>query len=229
MKKVILLEHRKPVMKSLNKLRILFPNIIIWDPFPILCKTDICSAFDKNLPLFFDGDHLSAHGNRILYPSFLSIIKKIWKPDYKYTNGRIEFKQNSDGIKYLLNGWSQPEQWGIWSDDKSSLLRLDITSIIRSDIALLIDGHAFLAKKHPSQDINIIVNGKKISTLNYNLKFNNSIRELTIPKKLATKNNGHLMIRFDFKNPKSPSELGLSGDTRRLGLGLTSIEIKFKD
>lgn len=74
----ILLEHRQPVMTSLEQLADSFPQLIIWDPFPILCKTSVCSAFDNNTPLFFDGDHLSAHGNRILYPSFKSLIERIW-------------------------------------------------------------------------------------------------------------------------------------------------------
>ncbi len=75
----ILLEHRQPVMDSLDKLADNFPELAIWDPFPILCETSVCSAFGKNnMPLFFDGDHLSAHGNRILYPSFKSLIKRMW-------------------------------------------------------------------------------------------------------------------------------------------------------
>jgi hypothetical protein len=75
----VLLEHRKPVMKSLEILAEEFPCLIVWDPFPILCETGTCSAFDDNRPLFFDGDHLSAHGNRVLYPSFKFMVKKIWK------------------------------------------------------------------------------------------------------------------------------------------------------
>jgi len=78
----LLLEHRKPVMESLQLLSDEFPSLVIWDPFPILCNTDLCSAFDKDKPLFFDGDHLSAHGNRVLYPYFLSLIKKIWAADF---------------------------------------------------------------------------------------------------------------------------------------------------
>lgn len=78
MQRDFLLEHRQAVMNSLNVLASDFPELIIWDPFPILCSTDVCSAFKNNKPLFFDGDHLSAHGNRILYPPFQQLIKKIW-------------------------------------------------------------------------------------------------------------------------------------------------------
>lgn len=73
-----LLKHRAPVMESLDQLVSKHPELIVWDPFPILCPTDTCSAFDKEGPLFFDGDHLTAHGNRVLYPSFAALLETIW-------------------------------------------------------------------------------------------------------------------------------------------------------
>lgn len=78
----LLLERRKPSMDSLKILAANFPKLIIWDPFPVLCDLDknleICSAFDDTKPLFFDCDHLSAHGNRILYQSFRKVINDIY-------------------------------------------------------------------------------------------------------------------------------------------------------
>uniref|UniRef100_UPI004057C68E acyltransferase family protein n=1 Tax=Candidatus Electronema sp. TaxID=2698783 RepID=UPI004057C68E len=79
-----LIEHRQPVMNSLSSLSAQFPDLTVWDPFPILCDAGAtCSAFDpqSGQPLFFDGDHLSAHGNRLLYPSFASLIRSIWIAD----------------------------------------------------------------------------------------------------------------------------------------------------
>ncbi|PZD74475.1 O-acetyltransferase OatA [Acaryochloris thomasi RCC1774] len=78
-----LLGYRKPVMDKLNKLASHSSNVFIWDPFPILCKADECSAFDGNQPLFYDGDHLSSYGSRALYPSFLSVLEKIWLPSQR--------------------------------------------------------------------------------------------------------------------------------------------------
>ncbi|MCI5139152.1 MAG: hypothetical protein D3922_12225 [Candidatus Electrothrix sp. AR1] len=78
-----LLQHRQPVMDSLNALTSSFPvSFTVWDPFPLLCGEAICSAFShNNKPLFFDGDHLSAYANRVLYPSFTALVKKIWLPE----------------------------------------------------------------------------------------------------------------------------------------------------
>ncbi|MCI5179694.1 MAG: acyltransferase [Candidatus Electrothrix sp. AW3_4] len=80
LKRKFLLSHRQPVMNSLETLAAAFPaSLTVWDPFPLLCDDKICSAFDKDdKPLFFDGDHLSAHGNRVLYSSFTAMVKKIW-------------------------------------------------------------------------------------------------------------------------------------------------------
>lgn len=79
MSRRFLLEQRQPVMNSIQQLSKAHPGLVVWDPFPVLCPMEPCTAFDKNLPLFFDGDHLSGYGNRVLYPSFLSLIKSIWR------------------------------------------------------------------------------------------------------------------------------------------------------
>lgn len=74
-----LLELRQPVMDSLSILESKHRNLAVWDPFFVLCKNEVCSAYDDGKPLFFDGDHLSAHGNRVLTPSFKSKLLDIWR------------------------------------------------------------------------------------------------------------------------------------------------------
>lgn len=69
--------YRKPILQSLAKLKELHPRLVVWDPLPALCSEAKCSAFDGTRPLFFDGDHLSAHGNRVLYPAFLNLLTSI--------------------------------------------------------------------------------------------------------------------------------------------------------
>jgi hypothetical protein len=73
-----LLRHRANAMKSLEEMVRRFDNTQIWDPFPVLCPDDECSAYDGDLPMFFDGDHLTSYGNRKLYPDFVRALEKIW-------------------------------------------------------------------------------------------------------------------------------------------------------
>jgi peptidoglycan/LPS O-acetylase OafA/YrhL len=77
------LNRRNFVMQELATLTLTHPQIRVWDPFPILCPRDSCDAFDGKKPLFFDGDHLSGHGNDVLYPSFLGLMRSIW-PDQRF-------------------------------------------------------------------------------------------------------------------------------------------------
>jgi len=72
-----LLKLRTPVVASILSSTQGHPNVFVWDPFPILCPTDPCSAVHDGRPLFFDGDHLSGYGNDRLTPSFLSLIEQV--------------------------------------------------------------------------------------------------------------------------------------------------------
>lgn len=77
-----LLEYvRKPVIDSMKKIAKTYSNIYLWDPFPVLCPEERCSAFHDGRPLFFDGDHLSGLGNRFLYPAFERHLGEIWNSD----------------------------------------------------------------------------------------------------------------------------------------------------
>ena len=78
MERDFLLDYRQPVMDSIQTLSQKHKNLIVWDPFLILCPEYKCSAYDgEKKPLFFDDNHLSANGGRILYPSFLALINEI--------------------------------------------------------------------------------------------------------------------------------------------------------
>jgi peptidoglycan/LPS O-acetylase OafA/YrhL len=70
---------RQPAMESISALSNTHAGLYVWDPFPILCTDETFSAYDeKGEPLFWDGDHLSGNGNRILAPSFREFLLSIW-------------------------------------------------------------------------------------------------------------------------------------------------------
>jgi peptidoglycan/LPS O-acetylase OafA/YrhL len=67
---------REPALTALTAISSAVPGVSIWDPFPILCPkaSPTCSEYRDGKPLFFDGDHLSGFGNRLLAPSFESFV-----------------------------------------------------------------------------------------------------------------------------------------------------------
>ncbi|POR55912.1 peptidoglycan/LPS O-acetylase OafA/YrhL [Paraburkholderia eburnea] len=67
---------RKPALDGLKEMASAVPAVSVWDPFPILCPAGAnrCSAYRDGKPLFFDGDHLSGFGNRLVAPSFEQFV-----------------------------------------------------------------------------------------------------------------------------------------------------------
>ena len=65
---------RAPQMALLADLAARYPALTIWDPLPLLCGPEVCSAVEEGQPLFFDNDHLSGHGNRVLLPHFRQLL-----------------------------------------------------------------------------------------------------------------------------------------------------------
>jgi peptidoglycan/LPS O-acetylase OafA/YrhL len=65
-----LLSMREPLLRKLRSLAAEQPRTEIWDPFPLLCQSDICSGIEGGRPLFYDTDHLSGYGNDVLVESF---------------------------------------------------------------------------------------------------------------------------------------------------------------
>lgn len=68
---------RAPQMALLQSLASTHPALRVWDPFPLLCQGEVCSAMDGDRPLFFDSDHLSGHGNRVLLPDFVATLQRL--------------------------------------------------------------------------------------------------------------------------------------------------------
>ena len=73
----LLLELREPVMASLRELE-RSHRVHVWDPFPTLCPGAKCSALRGERPVFFDTDHLSGYGGRLLVDSFSAQLAAVW-------------------------------------------------------------------------------------------------------------------------------------------------------
>jgi len=67
---------RQPTLDGISQIAAYLPNIYVWDPFPILCPDDQCSAFLGAKPLFFDGDHVSGFANVLLTSHFVEEIQR---------------------------------------------------------------------------------------------------------------------------------------------------------
>jgi len=70
-----LLHYRKPVLDAMIDLSRRHEHVLVWDPFDVLCPEASCEAVVNGVPLFFDADHLSSHGDRVVYSDFVAFLK----------------------------------------------------------------------------------------------------------------------------------------------------------
>jgi hypothetical protein len=138
-----------------------------------------------------------------------------------YTYFFNEFAEAPNG-----KGWSLPEQWGTWTEGNSAFVRFNMSNFKNSDVEMVIDAQAYLEKKNTSQIATVFGNGHFIGKMSFSVDKNSGVRLMKIPRDVINQGNGVLIIEFLIDKPVSPREMGISTDSRKLGLGLTSLSFR---
>lgn len=127
---------------------------------------------------------------------------------------------DQQSIFYLGNGWSWQESWGTWSDGKAAELNIPWPN--KTPRSITVDLKAFvITDKHPSQIVEVFINGLFYSRLEFDQFDGNS---LTIPITKEMLAHPFLNLEFQITNPGQPSKLiNTNKDQRKLGIGLVSI------
>jgi hypothetical protein len=122
-----------------------------------------------------------------------------------------------------ITGFSNVEDWGMWTDGKEAI----ITFIIRDELCnkklgIDIEARAFYDKAD-RQDFKIYANNILVAEYKVVNEGVTKYEAYILPK---INTNPILTIKLVISNPTSPSERGLSDDTRKLGLGITKFCIR---
>jgi glycosyltransferase involved in cell wall biosynthesis len=140
-------------------------------------------------------------------------------------NGRTwhsGFAAENIAAMLLETGWSTPESWGVWTDSLSARMRLPITD--GSTWRVELTGHGFVKNGGDIPRIVVARIGEK-TVASWSCTANARSFVIEFEVQGANSREG-LMLDLDTPNAVSPAELGLSTDTRRLGIGLISICIE---
>ena len=133
---------------------------------------------------------------------------------------------------HVLTGWALPEPWGIWSTASVARLAVRPTDRTSSDLELRLNAVAFLPTPASVLKVGIRANGLALGTWLFqrtdgqdhgpgSFTFGNTIeRRVVIPRTHVADDAGLLVLDFEIDAPRSPSEFGITADTRRLGMGL---------
>jgi arabinofuranosyltransferase len=124
-------------------------------------------------------------------------------------------------------GWSRPEEWGTWSvGPRANMVPIPIQrEAENSDFLLEAKVRAFVPKPGQAQNITVRANG--VTVANWTLSGTEPEHDVTARISNAVM-VGHsaLALSFDISNPASPASVGLSPDTRELGMGLIALKLK---
>ncbi|MEJ8854752.1 DUF6311 domain-containing protein [Variovorax robiniae] len=143
----------------------------------------------------------------------------------RWTPGkRMLTNDGGEGSNYLGSGWSNPEKWGNWSDGSTAELIIPLGDRIPE--SLTIEWFAFVSKAHPKQSVEVVIGGMSIRKFEVTSPDRNIV-EIEIPRS-AIDSNGYdrrLPVQFKLSNSVSPLALGISDDSRNLGIGILALTV----
>jgi hypothetical protein len=144
---------------------------------------------------------------------FLVVGPKPLNPNYiGWLFGRLDPTQ-----QYLGAGWPIPEPWGTWSNGPSA--KIDLPLPDQQAQFLILNVRALVNGRHPSQNIDILINGKTRTKVRAE-QFDKN--EVQIPLRSSDWADQPLHIELLFQNPASPKSLGMGSDDRLMSIGLIS-------
>lgn len=146
------------------------------------------------------------------------------------TDTEVLFANGGNGYSILKEGWA-PEHWGAWSTQERCTLRFNLGKFVGRPLYVTFVGQTFQPR-----DLRVAcyVNEEFVQQWKFPAPkggaFNRQMTEKLCRLRIdpgAVLPNGDVSITFLVSDPISPAELGLSGDTRRLAIGLERMSIIF--
>ena len=134
----------------------------------------------------------------------------------------ISFANNGLSEDFITFGWSGQEENYRWTDNSQASMLFHIQDRERGgDLLLRLRASAYLGGGLSHQSVEVFANEEKVATWEMaDLDW----YEAVIPSRLMQ--NDTLDIVFNISNPTSPSEVGQSGDTRKLGIAARELIIE---
>lgn len=145
------------------------------------------------------------------------------RPPELLTN--IDYQLSKDNaVTYVLlrEGFAAPEQWGTWTSAKTATFQFAVGPDTREEsLSAVFAFGAWIEEKHNKVKFEVFVNGKNVSEHEITRPHGNKI---TVPLFIEEAEK-YITVSFVFDSDKSPQELGLSGDVRKLNLAFTNLKI----
>ena len=144
----------------------------------------------------------------------------------------VVFSQGSGAERLLGEGWSELEPTGVWTDREQASLVLHVTDAPPGDIELVLAVDPFVTPDHPELKVEVSARGKQLGArvfrhrrAAFRLGRGHGPFRISLPAAVRDE-TGRTVLELRIHDPARPVDLGLSDDSRRLGLYLRSLEAR---
>ncbi|HUI17741.1 MAG TPA: hypothetical protein VL244_08765 [Alphaproteobacteria bacterium] len=145
------------------------------------------------------------------------------RPRYPW-GSPIQFREGGNSGFYLEHGWSGPSAAGTWTLSSEAELVLDVARAPAAAARLTVTAEPFTPPARPVLETTVVANGSIVGRWLFVAGEREGPRSLVIPADVLHR-APLLRLAFRFDDPKSPRALGLSSDTRELGLFVRSVSL----
>lgn len=141
--------------------------------------------------------------------------KRIKYHDLRNQVTTIDFCSSGNSFLYTGDGFHAAEDWGTWVDGCCAKLIIPSEAICQPAF-IQFKLQAYVNSLLPQQHIKVTVNNQAVTEFFISLSDNQPfLIYLALPEQC----DKFYLLQFEIPNAKSPQELGLSDDARKLGLG----------
>ena len=165
---------------------------------------------------FMVGDVLLGHWRALLWMG-------MERPPYAW-DSVIDFGEGGTSGLCLEHGWSSPDASGTWTLSPEAELALELERVPAEGARLTVTAQAFTPPEQPVLETTVLANEAPLGHWLFVAGQPERPRSLFIPAALMRR-EAPLHLAFRFAEPKSPRELGLSSDPRRLGLFVRTVQL----
>jgi glycosyltransferase involved in cell wall biosynthesis len=132
----------------------------------------------------------------------------------------LHFTGGSAHLPLLRRGWGEPAHWGVWSVEPVAAISFRPMPQPNEPLVLRMAVRGFVPPSQPTLEVDVLVNGTRLATwpFRHPTDFSFVERVVVIPCDLLV--DGVVHLQLSIPDARSPRELGMSQDERRLGLGL---------
>jgi hypothetical protein len=123
-----------------------------------------------------------------------------------------------------LYGWSRPDPLGSWSIGPTSAFAMRIRDRAPGDLELRVFAEGVIdAARMPSREVAVSINGMKLAHWRFDVP-RQVLQTVRIPT-ASIREDGSVRVEFTTDDYRSPQELGMSTDTRAIGIRVVEWQI----